>query len=170
MSTKANESFSAFLDGEASELDIQRMLNELDNNPDALGQWHSLSKVKAVTQGDVAVDVAPEFSSIEPQATVEQPRQKGWKPRLFQGSIAAAVALVVVGSFNLMQQEQSPEIPIVQVDTSVDTNQTLLADQQLEAQERLDFYLREHAEQASFTSGHVIVPTDLNWEEEVDAE
>jgi sigma-E factor negative regulatory protein RseA len=165
MNNKANESFSAFLDGEASELDIQRMLKELDNNPEALGQWHGLSKVKAVTQGDVLVDAAPKMSSVEQAPEVKATPAKNWRARIMQGSIAAGVALVVVGSFNLMQQQQAPEIPVVQVDVPVQTNQTLLAEQQLEAQERLEFYLREHAEQASFTSGHVIVPAEFNWQE-----
>jgi sigma-E factor negative regulatory protein RseA len=165
MNIKANESFSAFLDGEASELDVQRMLKELDNNPDVLGQWHSLSKVKAVTQGEVPVDVAPQVASVELTAEPPAGSPKSWRVRLMQGSMAAAVALVVVGSFNVMQQSQTPEIPVVQVDVPVQTDKTQLAEQQLEAQERLEFYVREHAEQASFTSGHVVVPAEFDWQE-----
>ncbi|TXR53073.1 sigma-E factor negative regulatory protein [Reinekea thalattae] len=166
---KANESFSAFLDGEASELDIQRMLNELDEHPEKLQQWHELSKTQAVAQGETLVDAALALSDVEqPNETVTE-TAKPWSQRLFQGAVAAAVASVVVAAFGVMQTQQTTELPLVQIDAPVDTNSTQLAEQTLEAQQRLELYLREHAEQASFTTGHVIVPSQMNWQE-TDAE
>lgn len=53
MTNKANESFSAFLDGEASELDIQRLLKAMDENPKAMNDWQGLSQAQAIAQGDV---------------------------------------------------------------------------------------------------------------------
>ena len=52
---KVNESFSAFIDGEASELDIQRLLKAMDETPSVIQDWHGLSKVQASMQNDVLV-------------------------------------------------------------------------------------------------------------------
>lgn len=169
MNMKANESFSAFLDGEASELDIQRMLNELDEHPEKLQQWHELSKSQAVAQGETLVDAALALSDAEQLNETATDTVKPWSQRLFQGGVAAAVATVVVAAFGVMQTEQTTELPLVQIDAPIDTSSTQLAEQTLEAQQRLELYLREHAEQASFTTGHVIVPSQMNWQE-TDAE
>ncbi|MDX1341554.1 MAG: sigma-E factor negative regulatory protein [Reinekea sp.] len=163
--TKAHESFSAFLDGEASELDIQRMLKTMSENPEALHQWHDLSKVHAGMQGDVIVDTALEFTDTDIQAPAEKTSR--FRFRLMQGGIAAAVAMVVVSVVNL-NQPNTPDVEVVKA--VVTTGQpsiagSELAQQQFEAQQRLDLFLREHAEQASFTTGHAVVPADLEWVE-----
>ena len=82
-----------------------------------------------------------------------------------QSGIAAAVALVVVTTVNLVHVEQ--QVPAVATTvTTVQTESSVsLAQQQFEAQQRLDLFLREHAEQASFTTGHAVVPAELEWEE-----
>lgn len=160
--TKANESFSAFLDGEASELDIQRMLKALDESPNALHEWHDLSKVQAGLQDDVIVDTALEFSGE--QSLNETPASKGKGFRLLQGGIAAAVAVVVVTTANFaMNTETEAEVATVTVE---EPSNVVAVQQQFEAQQRLDEYLREHAEQASHTNGHVVAPTEVEWVKE----
>ncbi len=161
---KANETFSAFLDGEASELDVQRMLKALDEQPDLYDQWHDLSRTKAVLQDDVLVDTALNYSpNLKLESTTEKP--KGFTLRLYQGGIAAGVALVVVVSANFGLSTTPTSAPIAKVDVIPEVNSTMLAQQQFEAQQRLDNYLREHAELASFTTGHVVVPSTLEWVE-----
>ena len=163
---KANESFSAFLDGEANELDVQRMLKALDEAPESLTRWHELSKVHASMHDEVVVDTALELTDADLQAELSnKPRLKF---RLFQGGIAAAVAMVVVTTVNVVNVEQATtqvadaEAPAVTVTTQTPV---VLNQQQFEAQQRLDLFMREHAEQASFTTGHVVVPAELEWEE-----
>lgn len=165
MNMKASESFSAFLDGEASELDIQRMLKELDENPEALESWHGLSKAQAVMQGETVVDSALSCTSAAAEKETAPAATVSWHKRFLQGSVAAAVALVVVGTASLLPQqlEQPVEVSVSPVESELDA--TALAQQQFEAQQRLELYLREHAEQASYSTGHVIVPAELNWEE-----
>jgi len=163
MKVKANESFSAFLDGEASELDIQRMLKALDEQPEVFEQWHGLSKTQACLQGDMPVNVAMDYTSIDQNQTGID-KKSSWGFRVFQGGIAAAVALVVVTTVNLTQPKQVGA-PIAKAVVTQEVENTALAQQQFEAQQRLDLYLREHAEQASFTTGHVVVPADLEWVE-----
>lgn len=163
MKTKATESFSAFLDGEASELDIQRMLKALDEQPELYSQWHDLSKTQALAQGDVLVDTSIErVPNIAHETDVIQPK-RGFILRIKQGGIAAAVAISVVGVTAFINVDSSAvQSPIATVVTP-NTDGARLAQQQFEAQQRLDMYLREHAEQASFTTGHVVAPTELEW-------
>ncbi len=165
MNNKVDESFSAFLDGEASELDIQRLLKTLDAEPQAFGRWHELSKTQAVLQGDVVVDVAESFAPVQAQEA-EQKTIIHWRKRLFQSGIAAAVALVVVTTVNLSEQKTpDTQVSVVISGQQNEADQALLAQQQFEAQQRLDLYIREHAEQASFTTGHVVIPAQLTFVE-----
>jgi sigma-E factor negative regulatory protein RseA len=162
---KANESFSAFLDGEASELDIQRMLKAMEDSPAAVGEWHNLSKVQASLQNEVVVDTALDFTGADEHVKTAKP--KGGAFRLLQGGIAAAVAMVVVTTVNLTtQNEVTPNVAEVTVLPSEDAPS--LAQQQFEVQQRLELFMREHAEQASFTTGHVVVPSELEWVEDVE--
>jgi sigma-E factor negative regulatory protein RseA len=79
-----------------------------------------------------------------------------------QGGIAAAVAVIAITTVNLTSTElETPEV--AQTTVEVQEVTPALAQQQFEAQQRLDLFLKEHAEQASFTTGHVVVPSDLEW-------
>lgn len=159
---KANESFSAFLDGEATELDIQRMLKAMEDAPESVQAWHELSKTQACLQDDVVVDSA--LSYVQLPDTHQLPAKTSWQTRIFQGGIAAAVAVVFVTAVNVNLVSNEGNAPVVvQVDQAPDNS--ALAQQQFEAQQRLDLFLKEHAEQASFTTGHAVVPSDLEWVE-----
>ncbi|EAR10326.1 sigma-E factor negative regulatory protein [Reinekea blandensis] len=163
--SKANESFSAFLDGEASELDIQRLLKAMDEDPQSIQQWHDLSKVKASLQGDTVVDTALNRQPGKVETTPAEARSPFWL-RLVQGGIAATVAAATVAVIGLNQtQSVSPEVATVGVDDDVPLTVEQVQ-QQVAAQQRLTEYLKNHAEQASFTSGHVVVPAEPNWIEE----
>jgi len=163
MNAKANEAFSAFLDGEASEIDVQRMLKALDEQPALVSQWHGLSKAKAGLQGEVLIDTALTFAAAVPAET-RAVSSTGWRFRLQQAGIAAAVALVVITGARYSLTPE-PSAPVVATVVAPERINTALAQQQFEAQRRLDQYLREHAEQASFTTGHVVVPAQLQWVE-----
>ena len=156
----ASESFSAFLDGEASELDVQRMLKALEDQPGLMDEWRDLSQTQAVMQNEVIVDTAPLHHEVPTHSSVESTWSQ-LKQRVLQGSIAAAAALVVVVGVN--QYSVDTDAPLVSNGQDAATD-VLVAEQQFEMQRRLDQYLREHAEQASFTSGHVVSPSDLEWE------
>jgi sigma-E factor negative regulatory protein RseA len=157
---KVNESFSAFLDGEASELDIQRMLKAMDEQPEQVSRWHEMTRIKAALQDDTVVDVALDWTDAE--GALPEPEKNTGRFRLLQGGIAAAVAMVVVTTVNFsLDSEQVPVIATTEVVN--EQNTTSLAQQQFEARQQLDLFLKEHAEQASFTTGHVVVPSELNW-------
>ena len=158
MNDRVNESFSAFLDGEASEVDIQRMMKALDKNPELLDDWHRLSQVQAAMAGDVVVDVGrrPLEDSGEERPKDAAPRRSIAK-RLSQMAVAAGVAVVVVIGVRWETQPQ----PATQVAEIQDVE---AAQARFEAQQRLNSYLRQHAEAASYSSGHAVVPSELQWE------
>lgn len=155
MNDRVNESFSAFLDGEASEVDIQRMLKALDSDPRLLDEWHRLSRVQAALAGDVLVDIAPQSGIEEPEGKPVESSSSRWRLRLGQGAVAAAVALVViVGS--QWQTDTSEAAPQIAGKPDLEASQS-----HFEAQQRLHSYLRQHAEAASYSSGHAVVPYEL---------
>ncbi len=158
MNDRVNESFSAFLDGEASEVDIQRMMKALDQNPELLDDWHRLSQVQAAMAGDVIVDVANRRPGESTVDVPEKPSRKPWLKRISQIAVAAGVAAVVVVGAR-WQGASAPETQVAEVQ-NLDASQA-----RFEAQQRLNSYLRQHAEAASYSSGHVVVPYEPEWEE-----
>ncbi|WP_108125963.1 hypothetical protein [Saccharospirillum mangrovi] len=160
---RINETFSAFLDGEASEMDIQRLLKAMESDPERIQDWHQLSRVQGALRGDVLVDVA-----VQPQAQDEPTREQSgsrWSLRLGQFGVAAAVATVVI--VGAQWSLQTPTAPTqLALDTpAAQTEDVAAAQARFEAQQRLNLYLREHAEAASFSSGHAVAPYPVDWME-----
>lgn len=172
MTDKVNESFSAFLDGEASELDIQRLLKAMDDQPERMRSWHQLTQVSAVMQQDVVVDTGARFLESDEQSARQDDAPLAAKREIFglKIGVAAMAAFVVVGWLGLagLPAQQGPEVATVSVQPTAQSAETSvgLAQQQFESQRRLNEYLRQHAEQASFTTGHAVVPAELEWVEE----
>jgi len=156
---RINESFSAFLDGEASEMDIQRLLKAMESEPERMQDWHELSRVQGALRGDVLVDVAVQS---EVDVGTEQPaQQRRWPMRLGQAGLAAAVACVVIvgAQWSIPTSSTTPATQVAQ-------NEDVAAAQaRFEAQQRLNAYLREHAEAASYSSGHAVAPYPVDWME-----
>jgi sigma-E factor negative regulatory protein RseA len=159
--TKVNESFSAFLDDEASELDIQRLLKAYEDDPSVSAYWHDLSSAQALLNGDVVSQAGLQLNT---SALPEQPelRVSRWFPR---SAVAALVAVAVTSGYWLtVQPNASSNVPQISVNQS-EQSSAVLAAQQFEAQQRLQTFLKEHIEQASFSSGHGVIPSDLTWSE-----
>lgn len=157
--TKVNESFSAFLDGEASELDIQRLLKAYEEDPSVAGHWHNLSSAQALLNDEVVSQAGLQFKA--PVAS-QQPTESltRWLPRT---AVAAVVAVAVTSGYWLtVQPNTSSSVPQISVNQS-EQSAAVLAAQQFEAQQRLQTFLKEHIEQASFSSGHGVIPSELTW-------
>lgn len=153
---RINESFSAFLDGEASEVDIQRLLKALEDDPERRRDWHQLSRVQGALRGDVLVDVAARAETPQTSAPGKGPRR--WSLRLGQAGLAAAVAtVVIVGAQWSLTDPAATQVARVE--------DVAAAQARFEAQQRLNAYLREHAEAASYSSGHAVAPYPVDWME-----
>lgn len=57
MSDPINESFSALLDDQATSMDVQRLLNAMEKQPNKVQQWQQLAQCQANLQQDVHVDL-----------------------------------------------------------------------------------------------------------------
>ena len=120
---RLNESLSALMDGEATELEIQRLLKEKgvsgDASTDGLGQrWSRYQLAASVMRGDkvapvdlglaasisAAIDEEPALN-VQPEeaANDAQPRSPWWRP-LSRGAVAATVAFAAVLGVQQMQQ------------------------------------------------------------------
>lgn len=160
MNDRVNESFSAFLDGEASEVDIQRMMKALDQQPELLDDWHRLSRVQAAMAGDVVADVGRRpLAGADATTNAPVPAGGAWFRHLAQVAVAAGVAVVVVVGAYWTGSRATTADQVARV-SDVEAAQA-----RFEAQQRLNSYLRQHAEAASYSSGHAVAPFDPQWED-----
>ncbi|WP_226702589.1 sigma-E factor negative regulatory protein [Microbulbifer elongatus] len=121
---RLNESLSALMDGEASELEIQRLLKESDaSGSDLQERWSRYQLAGSVLRGDkvapvdlglaasISAAIADEPSladSAQPSAANDSGdtgRSRWWRP-LSRGAVAATVAFAAVLG---VQQIQSPQ-------------------------------------------------------------
>lgn len=159
MSSKVNESFSAFLDGEASEMDVQRLLKALDNDPSILHQWEGLSETKAVAQNWPVVKPVLQQDTAELQSS--QSHRSKWLRYRLEASVAAMACLVVVGMVWLVGPSalnSRPDVVVSALQPSINLEQNRLA------QQRLEQMLKQHVERASFSTGRAVVPTVIEFE------
>jgi len=95
-----HESLSALLDGECNELEMRRLLKQLDSDPALRGQLDTLARTRAAMQADTAAWAGCDISARVREAVAAEPFSKGvisklWQP-LAQTAVAASVAVAVV--------------------------------------------------------------------------
>jgi sigma-E factor negative regulatory protein RseA len=165
--TKIHESFSAFLDGEASELDVQRMLKAYEEDPSIAQHWHDLSSAQALMNDEFVSQAGQQLGNLDHAAVQTENRLSRWFPR---SAVAAIVAVSITSGFWLIAEpEPASSVPQISIDQSTQPN-SVIAAQQFEAQQRLQAFLKEHVEQASFTTGHGVIPSDIEWSQVSDVD
>jgi sigma-E factor negative regulatory protein RseA len=108
MSEKLRESLSALMDDEANELELERVLSQIDQNEDLRPAWSRFNGARAVLAGQPADLVQVDISRrINAALSEEQSRSGRWQ-RLLRPvasfAVAASVAAtVVVGGQQLAQ-------------------------------------------------------------------
>ncbi len=96
------ESVSALVDGEASELELRRVLNATDTDPELRVAWARYQCISSVMRGEAGVDLKMDLSAAIREAIDEEPAvagvpaKKGWRVHLPRVGIAASVAAVMV--------------------------------------------------------------------------
>ncbi|MEE4278031.1 MAG: RseA family anti-sigma factor [Halieaceae bacterium] len=185
MSASNREVLSALLDDEARELELRRLLRELDRDDDQSrqlqGEWYRQHLIRAALQGDQPRH-APDFSlrvaeAVAAEAMAEEPAAAGWRRALGSMAVAASVAAVVVlggqqlsdGVDDAVRVAPLPSgvvntLGAVPVQASFGTRAvpTLepadrTAYREL-ARQRLRRYSQEHAEHASLNTPQGLVP------------
>ena len=187
MSDKENEALSALMDGELDEMSLVRTLNQLDEEPELKETWSRYHLQRDTMKGDASVfssiDISGAISAAiegEEQVTaIDQPKEnKPWWKAVAGLSVAASVAMaIVIGArFNPLVDTQdvqqlasktqvkvvTPEITLVKGPSMVaQTNNSLdgVDEKSLQqAQERLNSYLKQHAQDSALGQGRTAMP------------
>lgn len=184
MNDKQQETLSALMDGELDEMSLHRLFSSKSgegiNDADMLETWSRYHLARDAMKGDInafsAIDLSQSISAaIEEEASlddgsVKQNVSHWWKP-VAGLSVAASVAFAVVlgarfdGSSDFTSQaelaSESSQVPALIEDGAA----LQLANQQIEdevklkeAQDRLNSYLRQHAQDSAIGQGRTSMP------------
>jgi len=186
MNQKQNESLSALMDGELDEMSLHRLLKNDDaaEHQAMRETWARYHIASDAMKGEVdrftGIDISRSISAaLDDEAAFSQNSLKEkavswWKP-VAGLSVAASVAFAVVlgarfGGDGLNQDVQiaaKPEVKIVTPEITKEKGPTLLAEvpatdaQQKElqqAQQRLNSYLKQHAQDSAIGQGRTAMP------------
>ena len=117
MSEHKKESLSALLDNEADDLELRRILNSYESDPETRAIWERYSLVQSLLHEEtVPVNSALSarvYEKIAREPALATPRFSNWQQNLSKMAIAASVAIVfiVVVQSNL-QQSSTPELAL----------------------------------------------------------
>lgn len=181
-SPESLSSLSAMFDGEATDQDIELLLNQ---NSDELGGQldafhliqHAFHKDSEMPYGLQSSFVSNMWSAIDaeeaegdsnlivfPQVAKGKESKSTWKVMFSSVAVAASVTFVVIFSGNALLTPDTQNINVTAETTSIlentavaslaDLNKSALPNDNI----RLQHYLRQHAEQAAITVGQGMIP------------
>ena len=101
-----NESISALVDGEASDMELRRIIKASESDDDVRKQWSRYQLISQVMQGEAPATARIDLSASIREAIDDEPEvKKGWFHNAARVAIAASVAGVVVMTAQLSQQQ-----------------------------------------------------------------
>jgi len=178
-----NESLSALMDGEVDELALHRVLKDMEKDTEMRAQWARFHVAQDIMKGgdaeyahiDLSKGVMDAIAAEQPIAQI--PQKKPWLKSLAGLSVAASVTVAVVlgARFNPLTQDQGSNQqlatkPVVEIVTPGDdpfrgpamvaqsANGEVDERQLQEAQERLNSYLKQHAQDSALGQGRTAMP------------
>ncbi len=108
------ESLSALMDGEASEMDLARVLKAVETDPEARELWRRMQQARTILRREPTEGSAVDVSAAVQSALKNQRRSNPWVGL----AVAASVTLaVVLGGQQMLQQETG--VPAIQVPGAV---------------------------------------------------
>ncbi|MAD44192.1 MAG: hypothetical protein CMI02_19180 [Oceanospirillaceae bacterium] len=155
MNERINESLSALVDGETDELEVRRLLNQLESDDDMRQTWHRYQMMGALMRDEPAVNVdlsrgiaqaiagepmddvvRPETVAADDESVVvEKHSRLRW---LASGAVAATVTLAVLvgvrvnqdttGDLQMAQQAQTTSAPAAVIAQADDEQPVILAE------------------------------------------
>ncbi len=174
MTEQAKESFSAWLDDNATELDVQRMMKSLESDPSLLNEFRKISEAKDLVSNSQPMNLTDglwqKIDGLEEEIVPQNVEPSKPKQKLFKGvasvAVAASVTMAVLFSarYVAVANNESGVVNPVATNPAVETE---ASDSMIATQERLQKYLKEHVEQAAFNSGRAVMPIDSSTEIEV---
>jgi sigma-E factor negative regulatory protein RseA len=194
MKQPIRESMSALLDDEATELDLQRILNDLESDESAALTWQRYHLLSATMRNELGnyshVDLSGrvrEAIAVEAQGSSTVAQRQGfgaWIKPFASVAVAASVTAVILTStqlYNSVVGSAAPAEAALAVSGNVspvmansqtvgfgkiaspavrpmlvNPRQQVLADEM--ARQRLDFYLRQQAGNASLNTSSGLMP------------
>ena len=123
MTDKLKESLSALIDGEASEIEVHRLLRELGTNQSLKPSWQAWMQARAVLQGENRLPAA-RHAELHERISLAIAEEETWTsdnkrialPRAFtrpMAGMAVAASLVVAVMLGVyMQQPGNPEAAV----------------------------------------------------------
>lgn len=183
MSDNKIESLSALMDGEADELALHRTLKDVEGSPELKQTWSRYHIGSDAIKGTVSdfshIDISGAVSAAIADQSFEDTEQgtnKGWLKMVGGFSIAASVtlAVVLVARFNPLvdatggqQFASETKVEIVTPEQAPIKGPLMIAQQQgsdlneaqlQQAQERLNSYLKQHAQDSALGQGRTSMP------------
>ena len=170
-----NESLSAAIDGEAEELELRRVLNAVDEDPDLRAKWQRLHLIGGVLRRETppvvgsplptwpadieagaADDTAQEHPAPSPAPEPETRRFSGrWLAPVGGAALAAAAALVVVFYFG--PDEPTGAEPVVADGSQPSAHGLANVPTELDLQ-RANAYIYQHARGTSIGARPAAMP------------
>ncbi|MEY8203881.1 MAG: RseA family anti-sigma factor [Bermanella sp.] len=184
MSDKQNETLSALMDGELDEMSLQRVLKQTADDPQLKETWSRYHLQRDVIKGDVSAFSTLDISSAIQAAVDQEPTLHGarqppknvWKA-VAGLSLAASVTFAVVlaarfnpwldgqGSAPLAATQQTQVVPDMAAEKSpvmiaqgAGTLKGMDEKSLQQAQQRLNIYLKQHAQDSALDQGRSAMP------------
>lgn len=180
MTDKQMENLSALMDGELDELSIARLLGQMKDSPELTTKWaryHLLGDaMRGDMQGFANIDLSASISAaladevpLSAAAPLKQAARQWWKPAAGL-SVAASVAMaVIIGAYQLRSSDAGFEQVADAASAEVAKppvyykGPTMVASTESEAdlkagQDKLNEYLRQHAQDAALGQGRSMMP------------
>jgi len=112
MAEKMHESLSAILDGEANEVELQRVLSSIGEDAALRRTWARYAAVRGVLLSQQQTGLEPDISQRVRAAIADAPsnaqtldtRRRLWRPLASFGLAASVAMVVVIGGQQLAQQ------------------------------------------------------------------
>jgi len=185
MSEKQNESLSALMDGELDELALHRVLKDVESDSDMREKWSRYHMGREVMKGGqsdfLQLDISSQVSAAianESMDNAASTTEKSWFKTVAGLGIAASVTFAVVlgARFNPLVETSGDQqlagktsVEIVKPETEPFKGPSLIAqspaavenldeEQLQQAQERLNSYLKQHAQDSAFGQGRTAMP------------
>ncbi|WP_430459614.1 sigma-E factor negative regulatory protein [Thalassolituus sp. LLYu03] len=183
MNDRTNESLSALVDGETDELEVRRLLNQLETDDELRDRWARYQMIGALMRNEAAVNV--DLSRGIMQAIEGEPMDDVVRPKadivahaahkmrwLASGAVAATVTLAVLVGVRVMQPDDAAlplaaNAPMTPVLVSQNNAAVQLASAEApvvdqaqleEAQKKLQEYVLQHTEQTNMGASRGIMP------------
>ncbi|MDE0661242.1 MAG: sigma-E factor negative regulatory protein [Gammaproteobacteria bacterium] len=152
-----NEALSAAVDGEAEELELRRVLNAVERDPELRAKWERLHLIGdamrggAMRLGDTGVNglVEPAMTGVD-EAVADEPPRGRWLT-----GVAAAAAVVIAVTFVAVQDRESADQQPLVAQSSTTVVAEPLSEEDLRLQRD---YLIYHAHRSSVANRSPAMP------------